>query len=1548
MSRTGWAIGGAILGGVVGFFLGGPAGAVVGAAIGAGLAYGMARWVDSLQLPEPAAPSSTGAWSDDQWAPSDRCVPVIYGAPRCEGLVVYSGARAQVVSALGAAQLVEPAAVMHVCVAWGEGPVTGICGLTVDDVPVEAIEGASYTHYLGTADQGPDSRFVTVRQRVEMGSPQWWEWNPNAPDPLEAAPKTVTFVPAEDGATAWVQVRWTAAARGSDTEKPVLVRLEYRPNGAAQWTDAGLHLLEIPKGQTGPFDCFLPIGDPTATDPVTINITVTREQELVWTSVDGNPENLGWHYLPLTTTTPTVGARATAVALRPLAGGVPHEARLTVVRFGRPPGIAEYAAASLSVPAVEVEERLGAQPMRLTAYTALSLPRRALQSQAPRYKAVVLGRPVEVWEGGGLVPRWTNNPVWCARDLIANARYGLALPGVCYDGESDAQWGGARLAALACEAPVSTLDTCAVTAGSRRWEWHGTQGSASVFSLVPWIEGQTQLTLYRAGVQQAVTATYAGTADGRLVLSNVSNAAFAWAEGDRWRVAAGGRWFALGHGAPLVSYAVTGFADGEADYSGYLAVRAGVETRLVGYHDRRRGRLVLPRDFATAPTSLALREQRFRFDGALQRPGAGLDVAREILTHARALLWEDEGRLRFGVELAAAPVGEIDAVGGRAAANAVVNPGFEAGTLSGWTVWGTLSGGRAVEASPAQVYRGGWAARIHHPAEAASYALGLRTGGAYPLAVVPGDVVTVQFVYAGDRPNYTHLLASSGGNVLIWSAMAYQDIGGGWTRATYTWTSDRTATMGLLIGFTGAQALACYVDCVQMEFGPEATEWVDGRRLGGVAEGSVEVWVEREDELPDALICRYTDPDAGHQNREVTVGEVKSGGYTDSREWKGCLNVRQAQRLGWHALRLARLPRRARVRTPLGSVGLEPGDVVLLYAPEGAELFGYDLADPDRPARLEGQGMAMRVVAVADDPEADERTVLLREYAAEAYLDDPGLHLPERQPDTRPLGPPPTPESVTATWQGRWNDDYTMWRRLVTLQWIQPTPALVVRWEVYQSQDATHWTLAAETTVPHVELELELTGWVFFRVVPVSLAGLRGPWESAQIAAVPMGSDLTILPAPVFTAAEWTEHPRWAWEWAAGEAPPQIFKGYWARLLVEIPGFPDGEETDWFPVGNSYAIPDVAARWPAQTYGDWRNLGFQLQVYAMSISNQGGMQADSPLVYAAAPAAPTGLGASFSDAPRWQWDPAPEPWVIGYQVSLDAGQTWRPVADPWYELSAPTQRSYSLRVRAVAASGREGPATADVEAARPAPQAPSLAYLLDELDGTLAVLSVAQAAPRSLGHVGWRFQWMVDGGSQWLDVAEEPAAAAVWHGLAKIDPAALPATVLWRYAEVDDLGPGAWSQATHGVVVIAPLALLDLDEATVAGESTLPPDETEVELAAVSQTVEAGQRVVVECEASVALHVEGSATGFWVECYYQLYRGATVIAAGVRNRLEVPNTGAQVLTVSQPFALRHTDHPPAGEHTYTLTMTRGALAEGYSAAWAKVSQRTIRLNRMSG
>lgn len=1321
-SQGGYSVGGAVIGGIIGGIVGSIVpvlgtgwGIAWGIAIGGALGYTYA-WVNNFQVPEtPKQRARSHGFEDDQWAPFDQPIPICYGVPKASGDYVYQGGVAETVGTSGAVTYVDPAEVYKFCNVFSEGPVVAVCDIEAENVGLDAIQGATYDTYLGVQTQPADRRFVTVRQRVELTIPEWYTYDSGDPS-ATPDPKTVSFTPGQDGATAWVHLRFQGAIEGEDRTKRFILQLEYTPNGEGSPVDGGVHEIGIPSGQTGPVDVFLPIGDPTGTRSQLLYSDREWTQETVW---DPNAYDHTGAFVTrnILVVTPHYVEVTTGVSLEEFDGGVSHEVTLTYIQASSgsqtSPEESDFISCVLAVVAVEIEERLGAQTFPNSAYAALSIPRKNVQSAQPSIRARVIGRKVQVWDGAQFAERWSNNPIWCTRDVITNTRYGLANLPAPYDGATDEEWGGFKLAASVCDEVVSTLEA-SVSLDAKRWEFTGHKRNDGIVGFITgalWTEGSTTLALYRAGAAQGVTGTYQGVEDGRLILSSLSNPAFAFAAGDYWRTSTTASFRFELSGTVLASYAVSGFSDDGADYSGYVADNGAGTTRLVAYHDRNRGRFLFADDFASSPAAVAVGEQRFRFDMQLREQLDGHDALRLILSHCRALKWEADGYVKVAVETARDSVGEFNGLEAEGTENLFANP--DAQTWTGWSVSNSGTQTLSVAATglpwdPDSVLKAIVAAGQVNALVYQQFELALgetyvaRWWVYFPVAVAAGDASARVYKVTGS-----------------WEAVGTATTitaRGQWVQVTHTFTADATeATHVVCVGVNGGIPTDfVLMTRAQLEHKPRATGWVDGIRFGGMLEGTFECSEERDDQAPDALICRYVEPGQNFQNREIQVGDPVEGGLIEEREWLGCLNVRQVQRLGAFALRLAGIDARAGFRAPLSAYACEPGDPVDVYHPVGGSGYGCDLTDKNAPVVVAGTGRKMVVAGITHDMDADNLAFVLRDYDEALYSDDPGLLIPVDVRDTRQLGVPEPVTDLTLRDLGDLTDD-GVWNPVVEAEWVQPYPGTVAFWEVYYSRDEGEtWLPAGRVQMPRIRLTLAgFVGTLYLCVVPVGLTGLAGAW-GAGCGTVTVSEDTT------------------------------------------------------------------------------------------------------------APATPTGLTAHYdASGVWWEWNANTELDLSHYLVSLDAGAAWQAVKGT--TIGKPpeecTLRSYTLRVAAVDRTGNISDPTGDVTASLPAPGAPSTAHLEDNVDHDQVVLYVLGTFSPSPAHVGFLFQWRVEGGT-WANISDQPAQFAVWHaGLA----AGQTATVEWRYAEVDVVGAGAWSDAVTGVALTASVAqaLADAAEALVAAGSAL-------------------------------------------------------------------------------------------------------------------------------
>jgi hypothetical protein len=440
---------GAVGGGIAGFFAtgGNPWGAFYGATLGAGIGYGAGHWDDFTQVPDAPKADASAAYSygtpRNVYA-QEHPVPLVYGLARVGGAVLYQGGSKRVNDFL---------------IGLSEGPVQGVYDAKANDVLLDDLvtQGVAYTAYTGTASQNADPRFVTQRRLQTVGLTVWdYTLNGATPSPKPSA--TYSFDVLEDGATVLVNVSAARSIQDNVQDASTVSFLcEIKKSGDADWRAAKTYFLHIPKNELGAVETYFPVrlGAPATTATVSVPLfqrgpEYEVQDQITVGQVDLNP-NLGVE-------SPGTAAVVDFTA-ETFATGT-HQLRLTFDAWDSG-GSDPINYAWLKLDSVEVLEQAGAQALRYTAYLAATIPASQTISGNPTLTATVAGRnDVKLWNGSAWVNEWTNNPVWCFRDLLTSSRYGLGLA----EGQLDDV--SFKAAAAACDVAVSTLATGTASAGT--------------------------------------------------------------------------------------------------------------------------------------------------------------------------------------------------------------------------------------------------------------------------------------------------------------------------------------------------------------------------------------------------------------------------------------------------------------------------------------------------------------------------------------------------------------------------------------------------------------------------------------------------------------------------------------------------------------------------------------------------------------------------------------------------------------------------------------------------------------------------------------------------------------------------------------------------------------------------------------------------------------------------------------------------------------------------------------------------------------------------
>lgn len=396
---------------------------------------GLKPWSDLFrkltEFPVPEANSPTYTWDGPQNAPAyDRPVPVVYGCVETGGLTLYQGGDSEL---------------RDVFVAVSEGTIRRIDDVRLNGVAWALLKGPSGTGarvetYTGTAAQNADPRFSKWRHQESYGGTGW---NLKTSD---TTPAVGTFEVLEDGAHVLVKVGVLYALNGPDS-KHVDFKLEFRADGAGAWTDGGTFRVDLSKYQQGLEEVKVPLWATGDTDTAEIALNYSFTQGTKTCDVSVRQANASYRVVK------SVTARAFTAGL--------YDLRLTYVhRAYDQDDASREIDGQLVLASAEIVETSGSQPYRHTAYIAATVPASDLAQGEATVTSRVAGRDtVEVWDPVSETweDRWTNNPVWIARDLWLNSRYGA--------GQTAFDDVRAKAAAAYCDASLGTIATATVSSG---------------------------------------------------------------------------------------------------------------------------------------------------------------------------------------------------------------------------------------------------------------------------------------------------------------------------------------------------------------------------------------------------------------------------------------------------------------------------------------------------------------------------------------------------------------------------------------------------------------------------------------------------------------------------------------------------------------------------------------------------------------------------------------------------------------------------------------------------------------------------------------------------------------------------------------------------------------------------------------------------------------------------------------------------------------------------------------------------------------------------
>lgn len=373
-----------------------------------------------LNFPLPPADSPTYTWDTPQnLLAQDKPVPVAYGCGfEAGGLLIYQGGDGETRDAF---------------VALSEGTIAGIYDVKLNGVALSALTGVALSTHLGTADQAADPRFATWRHAEAPGTSAW---NYKTSD---TTPAVGTVTVADADAYVLVKVGVLHSRAGAPEAREVQFSLEWRLSGAGSWTAGGTYRADLGRYQNGLEECRVPLytTGSTAQKTVTFRHGFTEGAPRV-VNIRARAED--GKYSVTQAATCTLFAMGT------------YEVRLTYVSHSPTDDVLD---GQLILAAIEVVEQADATGYPNTAYLAATVQASDLAQGSLALSARLAGRDtVEVWDPGtaAWANRFTNNPVWVARDLWKASRYGAEQP--TFD---DAR---AKLAAAYCDETIATLATC--------------------------------------------------------------------------------------------------------------------------------------------------------------------------------------------------------------------------------------------------------------------------------------------------------------------------------------------------------------------------------------------------------------------------------------------------------------------------------------------------------------------------------------------------------------------------------------------------------------------------------------------------------------------------------------------------------------------------------------------------------------------------------------------------------------------------------------------------------------------------------------------------------------------------------------------------------------------------------------------------------------------------------------------------------------------------------------------------------------------------------
>lgn len=411
-----WSVGLTILG----FGIAGP----VGAIIGFGLGHGIDHWNEWSEIPEQEPPEVSRpsyTFSGPKTIEGlSYPVPIVYGNVKTSGALIYRGGMDEV---------------NDFFLAISEGPVQSITDVRVNDVLVTDLEGASVSVYTGTGTQDPDDRFVTT-WHSELNSPlQVWDLATDGENPNPLPYAQTSFQTLEPDAVVLLKFRASLPWPRTEADRVLKFKVEYKLQSDTTWKSQTYAVLFT--GNThGVYDFWIPLSTSTTTD--TFPVPYHHYDEL----------RTNWSPPSFTGDTAQVAVRAwfggdrsdgtIELPAERLATAGTYDLKVTFQWVKYETGD-ERTSGTLVLADIRVAETNGKQAFRHTAYVAATIPASEIVRGAPRFTARVQGiNTVKYWDAAtsSWVTGYSNNPIWCLRDLLTNPRYGLGIPESLIDDET--------------------------------------------------------------------------------------------------------------------------------------------------------------------------------------------------------------------------------------------------------------------------------------------------------------------------------------------------------------------------------------------------------------------------------------------------------------------------------------------------------------------------------------------------------------------------------------------------------------------------------------------------------------------------------------------------------------------------------------------------------------------------------------------------------------------------------------------------------------------------------------------------------------------------------------------------------------------------------------------------------------------------------------------------------------------------------------------------------------------------------------------------------